>query len=77
MEYSSDNDYGLLMKALQAERESQQVTQREMAKAIGVSKNHLSAMERGVVQCRAMVLVRYAKTLGVSLDVLAGIHVKD
>ena len=44
-----------------------------MADYCGLSKNYLSAMERGINKCNAHVLISYAKKLNVSLDVLTGL----
>lgn len=61
-----------LGQRLQTYRESQKITQEEMAKACGLSKNYISAMERGVHKCSAQTLIRYAKKLNISLDELVG-----
>ena len=61
-----------LGKRLQECRESKRVTQAEMADACGLSKNYLSAMERGVYKCNAQTLIAYAERLGISLDEIVG-----
>lgn len=61
-----------LGQRLQRYRESHKVTQAEMAKACGLSKNYISAMERGIHACSAKTLIEYAKTLNISIDELVG-----
>ena len=58
---------------LKAARQEKNVTQEEMAKACGVSKNHLSVIERGLNPCSTHMLITYAETLHISLDTLTGI----
>ena len=54
-------------------REAQGLTQRELADTIGLGQSGLSKLERGAAgDLRAKTLIRIAKVLGVSLDVLAG-----
>lgn len=62
-----------LGKRLKAARQEKNVTQEEMAKACGVSKNHLSVIERGLNTCSSHMLITYAETLHISLDTLTGI----
>lgn len=62
-----------LGKRLKAARQEKNVTQEEMAKACGVSKNHLSVIERGLNTCSSHMLITYAETLHISLDALTGI----
>ena len=54
-------------------RDRAHIQQQEMADYCGLSKNYLSAMERGINKCNAHVLISYAKKLNVSLDVLTGL----
>lgn len=61
-----------LGQRLQTYREVQKVTQAEMAQACGLSKNYISAMERGVHKCSAQTLIEYGKKLNISLDELVG-----
>ena len=61
-----------LGQRLQTYRESQKITQAEMAQACDLSKNYISAMERGVHKCSAQTLIGYAKKLNISLDELVG-----
>lgn len=63
-----------LNKRLQAFRKEAHIQQQEMADYCGLSKNYLSAMERGINKCNAHVLISYAKKLNVSLDVLTGLQ---
>jgi len=62
-----------LGQRLQMYRESAKITQLEMAGVCGVSKNYLSAVERGVNKVPAKVLIGYAQKLNVSIDTLVGI----
>lgn len=62
-----------LGKRLKAARQEKNVTQEEMAKACGVSKNHLSVIERGLNTCSSHMLITYAETLHISLDALTGL----
>ena len=61
-----------LGKRLQDCREAQKITQAEMAEACGLSKNYISAIERGINKCSAYTLVAYADKLNMSLDELVG-----
>ena len=53
-------------------REAGGVTQREMADACGLTKNYISALERGLNKCNAHTLIVYAEQLGISVDALIG-----
>ena len=61
-----------LGKRLQECREKRHVTQLEMAAACGLSKNYISAMERGINKCSAQTLIAYASKLDMSLDEIVG-----
>ena len=61
-----------LGKRLQQYREERKVTQQEMADACGLTKNYISALERGINKINANALIGYANKLDVSLDELAG-----
>lgn len=63
-----------LNKRLQDFRKEAHIQQQEMADYCGLSKNYLSAMERGINKCNAHVLISYAKKLNVSLDILTGLQ---
>ena len=65
-----------LGRRLQKYRENAKVTQKQMADACGCSKNYLSAVERGINKVNVSVLTGYARTLGMSLDELAGFETK-
>lgn len=70
----NDNEKNLqLCSRLQKYRKKKRVTQSEMAEYCGLSKNYISALERGVNRCNAQTMIDYAQKLEVSLDVLAGI----
>ena len=57
---------------LQSYREKAGITQQEMADACGLSKNYISAIERGIHKCNADTFITYGLKCSVSLDVLAG-----
>ena len=59
-----------LEKRLKEYREERKVTQKEMAAACGLSKNYISAMERGINKCSARTLISYSRKLDMSLDEL-------
>ena len=63
-----------LGRQLQKYRKAAHVTQEEMSKFCGMSKNHLSKIEQGVYRCPAHVLIDYGKRLNVSLDTLAELN---
>lgn len=66
-----------LGRRLQECREARKVTQQEMATACGLSKNYISALERGINKCSAQTLIAYAAKLDMSLDELVGISGKN
>ena len=51
---------------LQFARESRRVTQQEMAEKIGISKNHISALERGEYKQPISMLLGYCNVLKMS-----------
>lgn len=53
-------DIGLL---LQRARETKGVTQKEIAEHTGLSKNHISAIERGVSKASVELLLGYCEVL--------------
>lgn len=61
-----------LGQRLQMFREKNKITQQEMAEACGLTKNHISALERGCNKCSANALISYAQKLNVSIDELTG-----
>lgn len=69
MEVRDSMDLG---QQLQIYRESKKVTQAEMAKFCGLSKNYISAIERGINNCSAHTLISYAEKLDISIDELVG-----
>lgn len=68
-----DFDQIALGKRLQYYRETGKVTQQEMANACGLSKNYISALERGINKCNVAMIVGYSKKLGISTDELIGL----
>lgn len=61
-----------LGQRLQICREAKKITQAEMAQVCHLSKNYISAIERGVNKCTAQTLIAYAEKLDMSLDELIG-----
>lgn len=61
-----------LGKRLKHFRKNKGITQEEIAKYCHVSKNHISALERGIYTCSAPTLIGYAERLSITLDELAG-----
>lgn len=62
-----------LGQRLQYYRMQSHLTQKQIAEASGLSKNYISAIERGVHKCSAKTLITYGKMCGVSLDLLADV----
>ena len=58
---------------LKSAREARNVTQAEMAQATGMTKNHISAIERGVSKASVELLLGYCKKLDISADALLGL----
>lgn len=59
-------------KLLKAARESCGVTQAEMCEYVGLSKNHISAVERGVSKASVEMLLGYCEKLGVTPNDILG-----
>ena len=59
-------------RMLQSARESQKVTQAEMATAIDISKHHVSALECGDSKASIEVLLGYCKKLGLTPNDILG-----
>lgn len=51
---------------LQAAREQHGVTQAEMVESTGLTKNHISAVERGVSKASIPMLLGYCSKLGIT-----------
>ena len=60
-----------LGQRLQFYRERARVTQQDIAKDAGLTKNHISSIERGVHKCNAKTFIIYGQKCNVSLDILA------
>lgn len=65
-------DYKNLGMRMQQARESRKITQSEMANYCGLSKNYISALERGVNNPSAETIINYADKCEMSLDELVG-----
>ena len=62
-----------LGQRLQVYREKAGITQQAIANACGLSKNYISAIERGVHKCNAKTFITYGRLCNVSLDILANL----
>lgn len=51
---------------LQKYRETKKVTQLEVAKFCGTTKNHISALERGLNKCNIQILLGYCRLLNIT-----------
>lgn len=59
-------------RMLQNARESHGVTQAEMTEATGLTKNHISAVERGVSKASIHMLLGYCKKIGITPNDVLG-----
>lgn len=57
---------------LQSVRESHGIRQSELCEATGLSKNHISAVERGVSKASIHMLLGYCEKLGVTPNDILG-----
>lgn len=55
---------------LQRAREDKNVTQKEIAEHTGYSKNHISAVERGVCKASVELLLGYCEVLDLNPDII-------
>ena len=62
---------------LQSARESKQITQQEMADAVDISKNHISAIERGQNKAPISMLLGYCKKLNLTPNEILGFYDGD
>ena len=53
---------------LQSYRLKAHITQQQIADATGMTKNYISAIERGVHKCNAETFITYARMCHASLD---------
>ena len=63
---TDENNNILIGKMLKKARENQGVTQADIAQAIGLSKNHVSAIERGVSKASIECLLGYCERLNMT-----------
>ena len=61
-------------RMLQQARESRKVLQSELCDACGLTKNHISAVERGVSQASIKMLLGYCKKLDMSPNEILGFN---
>lgn len=66
-----------LGRRLQECRESRGVTQQEMADYCNLSKNYISALERGLNKCNVQTLLGYCNILEISPNDLVGYPEQD
>ena len=64
-------------RMLKAAREQKQVYQSEMADAIGITKNHISALERGVNKASIDVLLGYCQKLDMTPNEILGFDTEE
>lgn len=57
-------------QVLKKYRRQAKITQKDMAEKCGVSKNHLSCIERGLYNCNASILLHYIKICKIPVDML-------
>ncbi len=70
----SNKELGLRVRQLRLDRD---MTQEEVAKAIGVTAGYISNVENNRTLCTLKVLVYFAQLANVSLDYLAGSITED
>lgn len=59
-------------KLLQEARESHGVLQSELCEATGLTKNHISAVERGVSKASIRMLIGYCQKIGITPNDILG-----
>ena len=70
---NNNNKEMTLGQRLQKYRKAGHVSQDEMGEFCGLSRNHISAIERDLYKCNVYTLIDYGKKLNVSLDILTGL----
>ena len=63
-------DLTLIGKRIKAAREAAQITQEELAEAVGCTAKHIGAIERGIKTPRLDTFIIIANRIGVSSDYL-------
>ena len=63
-------DLTVIGQRIKAAREAAQITQEELAKAVGCTAKHIGAIERGIKTPRLDTFLIIANTTGVSADYL-------
>ena len=63
-------DLTIIGQRIKAAREAAQITQEELAKAVGCTAKHIGAIERGIKTPRLDTFLIIANTTGVSADYL-------
>ena len=58
------------MRGLKYLRTSKELTQSQVAVAVGLTQSHYAKLEKGLVQPRTLVLVKLARLFEVSLETL-------
>ena len=67
-------DLSMIGKQIKAAREAAQITQEELAEAVGCTAKHIGAIERGIKTPRLDTFILIANTTGVSADYLLQLH---
>ncbi len=73
---SDENENIKIGKMLQEARESSGVTQQDIAEATGMTKNHISKVERGQSKASISLLLGYCDKLKMKPNDILGFHEK-
>lgn len=73
MSNKSDKEFNIRIgRLLQAARESQHVSQADISRATGISKNHISGIERGTSKMSVELLLGYCDILKMTPNEILG-----
>ena len=67
-----DEENVYIGRLLQEARESRKVLQSELCEATGLTKNHISAVERGVSKASIRMLLGYCEKIGITPNDILG-----
>ncbi len=70
--YDTDEENARIGELLQKARESKKVLQSEMTEVTGLTKNHISAVERGLNKASIKMLLGYCEKLDMTPDEILG-----
>ena len=78
MPNKSNSEFNIRIgKMLQYARESHKISQIEMAKAVGLTNNHISVLENGQSKASVELLLGYCKKLDMTPNELLGYYDKE